>query len=305
MKASLPSWLSSAVVILLAPLFFLGGPDFYSPEAVKSLWNFGHIIFFSILLLLVQSFKPLTHWRQWLLVSAIALVLGVGIESIQYFVGRNSSWSDLLHNLFGVWIGLFWGQKPTLQIWCLRLASLWCVLPSAWIVIDSVWVDQEMRKQFPLINSFELRPEIQQVRANVKREKIQKVSDIALHGSYSLAVHLTTQKYSGIRLVGPYGDWSPYQFLVMDFYNPDDEPFVLVLKISDYQHDIGSNQYADRFNRVVTLHTGWNEVRINMDDIRNAPAEREMQLEKMTGLGVFAVKLPKPRTFYWDNVRLE
>ncbi len=305
LKVSFPSWLLGLVVLILAPLFFWGGADFYSAEVIKNLWDFGHIIFFSVLLLLLLSIKPLAGWREWLWVSVGVLVLGGIIEIAQSFVGRNVSWNDVLHNLFGAWLGLFWGQKPTRKIWCLRVASVCCVLPSAWLIIDSAWADVTMRAQFPVINRFESRAEIAQVRVNGATKAFYQDNTGARHDSQVLAVQLSTQQYAGISLVGPYGNWAGHQFLVMDFYNPDPEPLVLVLKISDYQHDIGSNKFADRFNYPVVLTTGWNEVRIKVDDIQSAPKERDMQLDAITGFAVFAAKLPAPRTFYLDNIRLE
>jgi hypothetical protein len=292
-------------VLLLVPFFFIGGADHFSPQYIKTLWDFGHVVFFAVLLLLVQSFKPLIHWQQWVWVTLFALVLGGAIETLQHFVGRNASWDDVLHNLFGVWLGLFWGQKPTRRVWLLRFVSVICVLPAAWLVVDSAWADFVMRKQFPVINSFESRAELQQVYTNGQANAVAQTTGAARHGSQALVVDLSTRLYSGVRLIGPYGDWDGYQFLVMDFYNPQSQPLDLVVKISDYLHDAGSNQHRDRFNRSITLMMGWSEVWIALEDIRNAPAGRLMQLDRMTGLEVFASRLPEPRSFYWDNVRLE
>ncbi len=305
MKVSLPSWLLGVVIVILAPLFFWGGADYYSPEVIKNLWDFGHIIFFAVLLLLIQSIKPLVSWREWLWVSVGVLVLGGIIEIAQSFVGRNVSWNDVLHNLFGAWLGLFWGQKPTRKIWFLRVVSACCVLPPAWLIIDSAWADITMRTQFPMINRFESRAEIAQIRVNGATTTVHQDNTGARSGSQVLAVQLSTQQYAGISLVSPYGNWTGYQFLVMDFYNPDPEPLVLVLKISDYQHDMGNNELADRFNHPVMLMTGWNEIRIKVDDIRSAPKKRDIQLDAITGFALFAAKLPAPRTFFLDNIRLE
>ena len=305
MKVSLPFWVSGLAVLLLVPFFFFGGPDYFSPQYIKTLWDFGHIVFFAVLLLLVQSFKSLGHWRHWLWATLVALVLGCAIETLQHFVGRNASWDDVLHNLFGVWLGLFWGQKPTRLVWALRFVSVICVLPAAWLVVDSAWVDFQMRKQFPSVNSFESRAEMQQVRVSGLTKPVVQTTSVVRHGSKALEINLSTRRFPGVSLVGPYGDWSRYQYLVMDFYNPDDEPLALMLKISDYHHDAGKNLYRDRFNRPLVLASGWNEIRIALEDIRTAPADRVMQLDRITGLAVFASRLPEPRSFYWDNVRLE
>lgn len=305
MKANLAAWLSGLLILIVVPFFFVGGPDALSSALLNNVWNFGHIIFFAVFMLLIQSFLSLVRWKDWLLVTLLAIGVGIVIEFFQHFVGRDSSWDDVLHNLFGVWLGLFWGQKPTPWVWALRFTSLAFVLPSLSLVLDRAWGDVAMRQQFPLVNSFESRHEMQQVRVSAALASVLQTDRVVRHGHLSLLVTLSTKKYAGISLLGPYGDWSYYQFLVMDFYNPDPERLELVIKISDYQHDAGTNQYGDRFNYPVVLMTGWNQVRIDLNDIRDAPAGRSMQMDRITGFSIFALQLPIPREFYWDNIRLQ
>ena len=305
MKASLPSWLSGLFILLIVPFFFVGGPDGLSPTLLKDIWNFGHIIFFAVFMLLVQSFYPLVNWRSWLLVTLLAVGVGVSIEFVQRFVGRDSSWDDVIHNLFGVWLGLFWGQKPTRPVWLLRITSLLLAAPAFWLVIYSAMADIAMREQFPLVNSFESRFELAQVHVNPNQVKTQQVGSSRSHGNYGLHVVLGTHKYAGLGLVGPYGDWSGYQFLRMDFYNPDNEPLELVLKISDSSHNRGKNNFNDRFNHKFVLAQGWNQLEIDLDEVRRAPLGRVMQMDEISGMAVFVMQLSKPREFYWDNIRLQ
>lgn len=305
MKVRLPSWLTGLFILFVVPFFFVGGPDASSSVLLKNAWNFGHIIFFAMFMLLIQSFKPLIGWRQWLLVTLVAVAVGSLIEFIQHFVGRNSSADDVLHNLFGVWLGLFWGQKPTRPVWLLRFISLLLVVLPLWLVIDSGVANIVMRNQFPLINSFESRYELQQVQANPNALKTRHASSWHTHGEHGLEVMLGTKKYTGLSLIGPYGDWSHYRFLVMDFYNPDKEPLELVLRISDFLHDRGTNNFNDRFNRSILLMQGWNQVQVELNDVRVAPRNRVMQMNQISGMTIFAVQLSKPREFYWDNIRLQ
>ncbi len=305
LKASLPSWLSGLFIVFVVPFFFVGGPDTSSSLLLKNIWNFGHIIFFAVLMLLIQSFKPLAHWQQWLLVTLIAVAVGSLIEFVQHFVGRNASADDVLHNLFGVWLGLFWGQKPTRPVWLLRFISLLLVAPSLWLVIDSGVANIVMRNQFPLLNSFESRYELQQVQTNSSEVKTRHANSWYTHGEHGLEIVLGTRKYTGLGLIGPYGDWSHFRFLVMDFYNPDKEPLELVLKISDSLHDRGTNSFNDRFNRSILLMQGWNQVQVELNDVRIAPRNRVMQMNQISGITIFAVQLSKPREFYWDNIRLQ
>ena len=305
MKASLPSWLSGLLILIVVPFFFIGGPDVFSSTFLKNVWNFGHIIFFTVFMLMIQSFKPLVHWQQWLLVTLIAIALGATIEFIQHFVGRNASVDDVLHNLFGVWLGLFWGQKPTTRIWVFRFISILLVAPSFWLVVDSGMANLFMRHQFPQVNSFESRYEMQQIQANLAQVKLQQTPSIQTHGKQSLQIVLSTHKYAGLSLLGPCGDWGNYKVIVMDFYNPDATPLELVIRISDLVHDRGTHQFDDRFNRRMVLMQGWNQVQIDLEDVRTAPRHRTMLMNEISNLTVFAMQLSEPRQFYWDNVRLQ
>lgn len=305
MKASLPSWLSGLFILLVVPFFFVGGPDALSPALLKNVWNFGHIIFFAVCMLLVQAYRPLIRWQSWLLVTLLAIVVGIAIEFVQRFIGRDASWDDVLHNLFGVWLGLFWGQKATRPVWMLRCISLLLIAPAFWLVIYSAMADIVMREQFPLLNSFESRFELEQVRAHPQHAITQQINSLHTHGAYALQVELGTAKYAGLNLIGPYGDWGGYQFLLMDFYNSESEPLELVLKISDTTHDNGSNRFDDRFNRKMMLTQGWNHIKIDLNEVRAAPRTRVMQMDKISGVAIFVMQLPAPREFYWDNVRLQ
>lgn len=305
MKASLPSWLSGLFVLMVVPFFFVGGPDASSSFLLKDAWNFGHIIFFTVLMLLIQAYKPITGWRAWLWVTVIALAAGGLIEAAQHFVGRNASLDDILHNLFGVWLGLFWGQKPTPVIWVLRLISVLCITPAMWLVIDSGIGNLALRYQFPLLNSFESRHELQQIHPNNRQVKIDQTQSLHTHGAHAMRVSLDVRPYSGVNLITSYGDWTGHSVLLLDLYNPDSEVLDLVIRISDYQHDRGANKFNDRFNRRIVLAQGWNQVQIDLNDVRTAPRKRSMQMDNISGMAIFAAQLPRPREFYIDNIRLQ
>jgi VanZ family protein len=305
LKASLPSWLSGLLVLIVMPFFFISGPDALSSTFLNNMWNFGHIVFFALAVLLIQAFTHLETWRHWLIVTLVSTALGCLIEFVQYFIGRNSSLGDVLHNLFGVWLGLFWGQKPIGRVWLLRVVSVLLVLPAFWLVVDSGMANIAMRYQFPQLNSFDSRSEMQQVKPNLRQVKIQKVSAIHTHGSHALQVVLSTHRYAGVSLLGPSGDWGKYKVIAMDFYNPDAEPLELVIRISDLQHDRGAHQLNDRFNRRLVLIQGWNQVQIDLDDVRTAPHDRAMRMDEISNITVFAMKVSEVREFYWDNVRLQ
>ena len=61
---------------------------------------------------------------------------------------------------------------------------------------------------------------------------------------------------------------------------------------------------SDRFNRRFEMRPGWNDVAIPIADIKNAPAERKLELDDLSEVVIFTVNPPKPRQMYLDYVRL-
>jgi hypothetical protein len=165
--------------------------------------------------------------------------------------------------------------------------------------------DVQMRNQFPQINSFDSQHELQQIYANPAIVKNRQVDSPSVDGGHALQIIFGTKKYAGFRLVGPYGDWTKYEYLTMDFYNPESEPLEIALRISDRKHDNGVYKFEDRFNRRFQLTAGWNKVRIGINEIRNAPLKREMDMDEISGFGIFVEQLQRSRQLYWDNIHLE
>lgn len=297
------------LLMLVAPLFFIGGPDWVSSQLLKNAWNFGHVLFYALLLIVVQWFLPLPRWQHWLLISLLALVVGAAIEALQHFVGRHASWNDVFNNLAGVWLGLFWGQHPKSdnerrQVRIGRVLSLLLIAPALWPVIDAAWGELSLRRAFPVVNSFETRAERQQLFFNPTRVGAHFDSEIVSQGVHSLRLKLGPGEYSGFRLRTCYGDWSAYDFLVFDAFNPGQEPLRLVLRLSDVIHDRGSHSYHDRFNRQLVLQPGWNQLRFSVAEISRSPKERAMEMTAVCNLGIFAAGLERPVVVYLDNIHL-
>ncbi len=296
------------MLVFTCPLFFIGGPDVYSSALFNNFWNYGHVIFFAGVLLLAVQLRPVPFGMNWLWILLTIFTLGVTIEFAQMFIGRDASWSDVSHNILGALIALCWGQRAigrrSLLIG-LRVLSLIFMVPMLSESAQLVYSDWQMRKQFPLINNFEASYELRQLANIGEHVSKQRVGNYTSNGQFALAVTLAVDTYSGIKWVGRYGDWSGYQFFAIDIYNPAAETLQVVLKIADLQHDRGANALDDRFNRRVSLNPGWSNLRIAMDEIRNAPAKRQMRIDEVNCLEIFAVNLPKPQVIYMDNLRLE
>ena len=85
---------------------------------------------------------------------------------------------------------------------------------------------------------------------------------------------------------------------------PEPEPIDLTCRVNDTAHNHRGYHYEDRFNRTYHLNPGWQTITIPLEEIRNAPRQRPMQMEAIDNFAIFAIRLTRPRTIYIDNVRL-
>ena len=93
--------------------------------------------------------------------------------------------------------------------------------------------------------------------------------------------------------------------LVITLFNPSTEPLALTLRINDVAHDRSEHAYNDRYNTRLILEPGFNTFTRNLADIENAPADRTMDMSQIRRMGLFAVRLPEPRTVYLSDLRLD
>jgi VanZ family protein len=99
------------LALLLALLFFFGGPNYYSTRSFKYFWDQGHIIFFAIFAYIIISFWPKLSeqpfWRQCALILGMTLSLGLAVEIGQSGIDRSPSFFDLIRDLIGASLALF------------------------------------------------------------------------------------------------------------------------------------------------------------------------------------------------------
>ena len=296
-----PSLLIPLLALLVAlPFFFMGGPDWMSGPLFRAVWDLGHIGFFAILVMLIQRRHPLDNWRLWLLVTLIVFAVGGVIEFLQTKVGRDGNWGDVLGNLTGAWLGLFWFQKSNRRVWLGRIAaSLLLVVPL--LTIGRLALLQYQSAQvFPLLCGFENSRDFTRWDGNLER-----TTDHVTQGQFAAKVTLRTSKIAKAALRQFFGDWSQYEYLAFDIYNPDTEPLNMTLRVHDARHELGNYSHSDRFNTRIVVEPGWNKYRFELQTIAEAPEGRTMELSLIRGVEIFTSGLTESRIIFLDNLRLE
>lgn len=293
-------FLVSILLLAIFPFFFIGGPNPYAAPIFRSLWDCGHIIFFAGLVIALRTKFNVSGWRPGLVITLVVFLLGGAIEIIQALTGREGNWQDLLNDLAATWLALFWLQKGNPWVWFGRVGAAALLIPPMVSVFLAVWSQLQIERNFPRLANFESSIDLHGWRGNIERTQTVHSS-----GDYSLKIHLNTKKYTGASLVEFHNSWQGYTTLSLNIYNPESLPINVVIRISDVRHELGNNDYNDRFNKKLHLVNGWNHIEIPVDSIRQAPATRELEMDSISSIIIFAGRLSKPQDIYVDEIVLK
>jgi VanZ family protein len=292
-------------ILAYTVLFFIE-TSFGPSTPAHQLNGIGHLLYFILLtwwIAYLPSVSRLRFPRQIALILAMVLVVGIAIELIQPYFGRNKSWSDMVINLLGGLIGLLFLTPCRRYLGRgLLISSQLAVLIAAGIIFYgpaiTLWDMQQAARQFPMLSDFETRLQTNRW----SRGSIDP--DFARHGRASLRVELKTQRYSGTTLRRSLGNWEGYSIFAFSIHNPDPEPLAITVSIRDQEHHQRGGQYNDRFSRSFELKQGWNDLRIPVEEIKNAPLSRSQDLTMLREVGIFTMDLTVPRVIHLDHVRL-
>jgi hypothetical protein len=156
-------------------------------------------------------------------------------------------------------------------------------------------------EQFPALGTFESPFELDRWQGSAQLSIDRMVKAM---GEASLKIVMDTEQYSGASLHYCPHDWRGFAHLQFRVFNPSPEPLKMTCSVTDYQHHRNGYQYDDRFNQRLLIQPGWNQFVFDIQKIENAPAGRKLNMTEINGFGIFATRLPAPRTVYLDDLRL-
>jgi VanZ family protein len=306
--ASIRKFIFPILMLSLFIFFFIGGPKFYSPRSYQSFWNLGHILFFSLLPLLLFSHAriPNKFLVHCILALTLAAVLGAAVELLQSnFQDRRPDINDFYRDIIGaiVYISFFLPSrknvpKPTLT---LMQAGTLVLIGFQILPLLVAFHDEHLaRKQFPLLSGWETRFEIQRWRTS-KRLTIDET--VKRTGTASMRVLFDTKKYSVAELLYFPRNWDGFSFFEFSIFNPSSEDIRIVCRIHDDSNETGM-RYADRFKQPYQISKGWHTFRINLKSIRHHPKDRLINMQKIMSVSFLTIESPRQRIIYIDDVQL-
>lgn len=292
---------------------------------LKVLYDFCHFPLFGgvalILLYLTRQFGEPRGWsvgNQYGMAFIGAVVLGALGEGMQLLSSsRSAEWSDLVLDVLGAVgaLGLYvsydlrftgrvakWRLSPRKQLVHAGVGLLLVIALSPVLVWTYAYWDRAAR--FPSLVQFSSVWEMMFVKGGDSavqivppplgwgKPRVDTVGHVVFY----------PKRYPGIRLEEPYPDWRGFSGFHLEVYSELPGAQSLVIRIEDAHHN---HDYADRFNQAVTISPGLNHIHIPLDNVRQAPVGRELDLSAIKNVKLFAISPPEEFSLYVDNIRLE
>ncbi len=297
------------LALLALILSFTAKFEIYFTRIFGELWNLGHILAFYVWTYLCVSYsKKLQSYsfiNQIFIVSSGALLFGGAIEYIQFHIGRAAELADVGRDLLGALLALsiHSSKRTTLgatKLLCMKAVLLLCVILLHRNLLVIPINEYYTYKQFPVL----LEPSTPFEKTRVTNSALYTLVKNGDQGKSYFDIKFTTTKYSGIAIDFFPVDWSAYNYIMIDVYNPEQAPYNITCRIHDGLHEDGNEEYSDRFNQSFKLFPGGNKIKINIDKIKNAPATRKMNLAEIASIGLFTTQLEEPKKMHLIKIEL-
>jgi len=305
--------LISGAALLLAILQVFRPPE--DTLIWQSALDAGHVPLFGLISLIALGLvRALTGRRgvnAYILAFLMTSILAAVTEGFQYFGPRDADPGDLARSMAGSFGFLSLAMALDRQVGIHRGRRIVLVVGAAALIggglagfTTVVRAHVYRAKAFPTICSFDASWE-KMFWGTMSAE----FSVIGLPQSWSDGsgnhvgkITLLPSTYPGFYISELEADWRGYDSLCFDVYSELSLPVEVTLRVHDARHD---NTFTDRFNRVLMVVPGKNELRIRLEDIRDAPRGRELDLAHVRTVSLFAVEPDTAFTLYLDAFRLE
>ena len=298
-------WALGAVVFLLATVFSPrpAGPGLW----LRALFDWLHVPVFGLIAVALYVMTP-RSWPSWQRFAGAflgAVFLGVATEAIQIPMQRDASWEDIGADSIGAFSFLllvFAVGRRFLSASLAAVAALCILTLSARPLIAATQAIYYRTVQFPVLFGGDIVRERPFLQARNVR--------LATHSSSS-----PVRSYLRIEVMGDAGpdiafrdienDWSKYRDLELDFELEGDAGLDLTIRVHDRLHGRGDQPHDDRFSRLMNLQPGVNKITIPLEDIRNAPVGRTMDMSNIEAIIIYGRDIASGRVVRLYEIRLD
>jgi hypothetical protein len=309
-------WRFGLVAALLLFLFFGDVPE--ASRFWSAFFDAGHTALFGVIALVVHHWvasrrRAASPAGNRLAAFAITVTLGAATEVLQTLQARGDpSIIDLMRDTAGAGAFLLvgWAVSRWRSAWtrerlaALALAAL-LLVAAGWTLMRTSACYVARDRAYPTLFNLDgswWESEFVELKQNRLTPGARTISGDDGQALRLARLDLAPGLYSGITFDEPYPDWRGRDALAWTIVSDLDQPLPIVIRVHDAAHD---QRFSDRFNRRFTIAPGVNRLRIPIDDIRNAPDRRKMDLRRVRGVILFAFDLKKPASLFLGPLHLE
>jgi len=260
------------------------------------------------------------HWspgRRDLAVFATTQFVGVAVEFLQSITGRPASLFDLGSNAAGAALGLAlhaaWQRRAAPAVpgrsraaaWLLGAAAVVALLYAAWRPVSAALAYHDRAARLPALAAFDSRRGLYFVEARGLGSAVAGLpAPLARSpGERALAIAYDPAHPPQLELREPWPDWRGRGALVLELAHEGDAELELVLRVMDAGHDWS---VEDRLNLPLAVPAaGRITLRVPLGTLREAPARRDMDLDRIANLLLFAPEPDGPGTLWVIRASLE
>ena len=310
---------------LVGLLLFL---DLFEPWRSNMLWrelfNLGHLPLFGVIsLLLLRLTRLLPRFERstaarYIIALAAAGLLAFISEVVQIKGPRDADLYDLLRDLAGIvsflLIRFSFDREALESIAVVSRRKIRTILPviaiglvflSSYTVIrlSAAWLERD--RAFPMLFTFEHWWENTFITADNAGVSVTVAASVE---SETPVNHLLQVDYRAAQFTGPifqdfYPDWSGFDSLFVTVVSLSPLPEMIRFRVDDYS---SRKDTLDRYERVMELQPGRNELALALANIAKGPRDRLLDLRHVKRIVLFSAGQPR-REFrvQYDNFRLK
>ncbi len=299
------------LILLLAGLALLQQTVSFSGASRLqiALNNAAHVPWFFLVTSLIWQITALfmqLRWRQQLfLVAALALILAIGLEAVQFFTSRDADLSDVGLNLLGAGSALLvilasnLRRKGHIKRAGLSIFLAIVLVSSSFTrAAEIMWVYSKRNALAPALITFDQAdfPLRSLLRGDWELVTAHNGAGEAMARQIAKVTLRSDRQWPGISLREPLPDWNQYRWLVLTAYTDSQRTLPLEIRL-----ETNSDRGMDSTIKIV-LHDSTSPIRIPLEQLAGS---RYGKLNKVRNLILFSTRLDRDETFYLETISLE
>lgn len=305
-----PVLLLAVVVAVLGVVTFVDLPG--NRMYTRVIQDFGHVPAFALVTWCLLGVSRRRTTRAYLLAAGLTVLLGAAVEIVQYFIGGDASLADLWRDTLGAasaasfaWLVSRSDAPITMRNTAIpagiaAIALVLALLP----VAECSRAYRHRNALFPVLADFSSRFDTYLLRPTdppFRRVSISPAPDGSPRGA--LIVPYSNATWPGVVFEEPIRNWSVFDYLAVDIYNPGKTAERIVIGIHDATYD---GSAADRFTAWYDIGAGTRRIlRIPLQQVRDAPQRRKLDLRNIGRLAIAHVRNQPAGPFILYKVWLE